>query len=273
MHTNEVSNTIADNYGNTTPQIDRAANLALAKITFLGLGKLTSLDNESLSPFGSDPDQEQEEEEENTCSSIDSTNCPSDEGAHEMIHGGTMKDAKGCNDSPLHDQSNSVQTSNESGFECEAIEQVSRLLGEMADILDESVCSSTSTSKNACDSDSDSDKPISPLASTASNAPEQPKLPINLSLLRQMANINTNLRDITANAAGDGQSTLVEGNILVETIEILLAERTEMFQEVLSLLEAAREETRALRDLPRYNADGAACGVVGGHSPGSKIGC
>ena len=233
MLTNEVSSTIADNNGNsTTPQIDKAANLALAKSTFLGLDKSTSLEGASLSlsPLG------YQEEEEN--SSTESTDCPSDEGTHEMT-------------SPLHDRSNSTQALKESDTECEAIEQVSRILGEMANILDESVCSSTSTSKDASDS-------------TASNAPEQPKLPIKLSLLRQIANINSSaaLRDI--DAAGDGQSALVEGNILIETIEMLFAERTEMIQEVLSLLEAAREETRALRDLPRYNANDATstCGTV-----------
>ena len=233
MLTNEVSSTIADNNGNsTTPQIDKAANLALAKSTFLGLDKSISLEDASLSlsPLG------YQEEEEN--SSTESTDCPSDEGTHEMT-------------SPLHDRSNSTQALKESDTECEAIEQVSRILGEMANILDESVCSSTSTSKDASDS-------------TASNAPEQPKLPIKLSLLRQIANINSSaaLRDI--DAAGDGQSALVEGNILIETIEMLFAERTEMIQEVLSLLEAAREETRALRDLPRYNANDATstCGTV-----------
>ena len=231
MLTNEVSSTITDNNGNsTTPQIDKVANLALAKSTFLGLDKSTSLEGASLSlsPLG------YQEEEEN--SSTESTDCPSDEGTHEMT-------------SPLHDRSNSTQALKESDTECEAIEQVSRILGEMANILDESVCSSTSTSKDASDS-------------TASNAPEQPKLPIKLSLLRQIANINSSaaLRDI--DAAGDGQSALVEGNILIETIEMLFAERTEMIQEVLSLLEAAREETRALRDLPRYYANGPTCSAV-----------
>ena len=274
MHTNKVSNTIADNNGNTTPRNDKAANLALAKTTFLGLGKLTSLEDESLSPLGSEVDQE---EVENI--SIDSTNCPSDEGAHEMIHVGATQNVGGqknndtdqcitnsivpCPTAPLNEQNNSTQ----SETECEAIEQVSRLLGEMADILDESICSSTSTTTDASN---DNDNPISPWVSAA-NAPEQPKMPINLPLLRQIANINTNLRDI--DVAEDGQSALVEGNILIETIEILLAERTEMIQEVLSLLEAAREETRALRDLPRHNANGATCGAGGGHSPGSKIGC
>ena len=272
MHTNKVSTTIADNNGNTTPRNDKAANLALAKTTFLGLGKLTSLEDESLSPLGSEVDQEEVEN-----SSIDSTNCPSDEGAHEMIHVGATQNVGGqknndtdqcitnsivpCPTATLNEQNNSTQ----SETECEAIEQVSRLLGEMADILDESVCSSTSTTNDASN-----DNPISPLVSAA-NAPEQPKMPINLPLLRQMANINTNLRDI--DVAEDGQSALVEGNILIETIEILFAERTEMIQEVLSLLEAAREETRALQDLPRHNANGATCGAGGGHSPGSKIGC
>ena len=81
--------------------------------------------------------------------------------------------------------------------------------------------------------------------------------------MRQIANINGSaaLRDIDA-AGDDGQSALVEGNILIETIEILFAERTEMIQEVLSLLEAAREETRALRDLPRYYANGPTCSAV-----------
>ena len=234
MLTNEVSSTIADNNGNsTTPQIDKAANLALAKSTFLGLDKSISLEDASLSlsPLG------YQEEEEN--SSTESTDCPSDEGTHEMT-------------SPLHDRSDSTQALKESGSECEAIEQVSRLLGEMTDLLDESICSSSSTTKDASDS-------------TASKAPEQPKLPIKLSLLRQIANINSSaaLRDIDA-AGDDGQSALVEGNILIETIEILFAERTEMIQEVLSLLEAAREETRALRDLPRYNANDATstCGTV-----------
>ena len=169
-----------------------------------------------------------------------------------------MQGGNSRNESRSHNQSNSsIQTFKEIDSEYEAIEQVSRLLGEMADILDESVCSSTSTSKDA----SDRDKPISPLASTATNAPEQPKLPIKLSLLRQMASINANLRNLSANAAGDGQSTLVEGTILIETIEILLAERIELIREVLSLLEAAREETRALRDLPMHHANDAACGV------------
>lgn len=256
MHTNEISSTIVDNNGNTTRHFDKAANLALAKSTFLGLGQLTSLEDESLSPLGSEPDQE--EDPKTTCSSLDSTDCPFDEGAHEMIGGGTMQGGNRRNESRFHNQSNSsIQTFKEIDSEYEAIEQVSRLLGEMADILDESVCSSTSTSKDA----SDRDKPISPLASTASNAPEQPKLPIKLSLLRQMASINANLRNLSANAAGDGQSTLVEGTILIETIEILLAERIELIREVLSLLEAAREETRALRDLPMHHANDAACGV------------
>ena len=239
MLTNEVSSTITDNNGNsTTPQIDKVANLALAKSTFLGLDKSTSLEGASLSlsPLG------YQEEEEN--SSTESTDCPSDEGTHEMTRGGSPQDFNRCNGSPLHDRGNSTKALKESDTECEAIEQVSRILGEMANILDESVCSSTSTSKDASDS-------------TASNAPEQPKLPIKLSLLRQIANINSSaaLRDI--DAAGDGQSALVEGNILIETIEMLFAERTEMIQEVLSLLEAAREETKALRDLPRYNANDA----------------
>ena len=241
MLTNKVSITIADNNGNnTTPQIDKAANLALAKSTFLGLDKSISLEDASLSLSPLGPYQEE------------STDCPSDERTHEMTRGGSPQDFNRCNRSPLHDRSNSTQALKESGSECEAIEQVSRLLGEMTDLLDESICSSSSTTKDASDS-------------TASNAPEQPKLPIKLSLLRQIANINSGaaLRDI--DAPGDGQSALVEGNILIETIEMLFAERTEMIQEVLSLLEAAREETRALRDLPRHNANGATstCGTVG----------
>ena len=262
MHTNKVSN--------TTPQNGKAANLALAKTSFLGPGKLTPLEDVSLSPLGSEIDQEEVENR-----SIDSTNCPSDEGAHEMIHVGATQNVSGqknidtdqcttysivpCPKASLNEHNNSTQ----SDTECEAIEQVSRLLGEMADILDESVCSSTSTTD-----DVSNDNPISPLVS-AVNAPEQPKMPINFPLLKQMANINTNLRDI--DVAEDGQSALVEGNIIIETIEILFAERTEMIQEVLSLLEAAREETKALRDLPRHNANGATCGTGGGHSPGSKL--
>lgn len=274
MHTNKVSSTTADNNGNTTPQNDKATNLALEKSPFLGLGKLTSLEDKFLSPLGSEPDQEEVKN-----SSIDSTNCPSDEGAHEMIHVGATQNVSGqknndtdqsttnsivpCPTAPLNEHDNSTQ----SDTECEAIEQVSRLLGEMADILDESICSSTSTT-----TDASNDNPISPLVSAA-NAPEQPKMPINLPLLKEMANINTNLRDI--DVAEDGQSALVEGNILIETIEMLFAERTEMIQEVLSLLEATREETRALRDLPRHNANGATCtcGEGFGQSPGSKIGC
>ena len=72
------------------------------------------------------------------------------------------------------------------------------------------------------------------------------------SLLRQMACINSDLLDGSVQATGDDDAAFVGGNILIETIERLLAERTEMIREVLALLEATREETSALRDLPRY---------------------
>ena len=142
----------------------------------------------------------------------------------------------------------SVQTDpKDSGGECDdTIEQeVSKLLGEMAMILDESICSEPS---------SDSPLSISPAPSPSStgSAPNYPKVPVKPSLLRQMACINSDLRDGSTQATGDDDVALVGGNILIETIEHLLAERTEMIREVLALLEATREETSALRDIPRY---------------------
>ena len=270
---------IADN----TSQVNKTTNLALEKSILLKRDTLITSKDESLSPLGTEPDPEDYE------NSTDSRDCPSDEGGHEMLHGeheesvekvGTMQDVNCCNESPLHGhgQNDSIQNVKQSDSECETIEQVSRLLGEMADILDESVCSSTSTwcNDNHQESSDGSDNPdnsIPPLAPATSNAAEQPKIPINLTLLRQMAIINTNLRDVAGDATGDGQGTLVEGNMLTETIEILLAERIEIFQEVLSLLEAAREETRELRDLSERNGNcGVRRGAGGGNSPSSTVG-
>jgi len=133
----------------------------------------------------------------------------------------------------------------ESEVEYDAIEQVSKLLGEMAMILDESICSSSAqttpiqTPPRHCRRQGSSiDSPLS-TSPAPSSSPNYPKIPVKLSLLRQMACINSDLRD---GSIGDDAAALVGGNILIETIERLLAERTEMIQEVLALLEATREE-------------------------------
>ena len=147
----------------------------------------------------------------------------------------------------------SVQTGpKDSGGEYDdTIEQeVSKLLGEMAMILDESICSSTQTPPdNRRRQEPNSDLPLS---TSPAPSPNYPKVPVKPSLLRQMACINSDLRDGSTQATGDDDVTLVGGNILIETIERLFAERTEMIREVLALLEATREETSALRDIPRY---------------------
>lgn len=154
----------------------------------------------------------------------------------------------------------SVQTDpKDSGGECDdTIEQeVSKLLGEMAMILDESICSPDQTPPEyRRRQEPSSDSPLStspaPSPSSTGSAPNYPKVPVKPSLLRQMACINSDLRDGSTQATGDDDVALVGGNILIETIERLLAERTEMIREVLALLEATREETSALRDIPRY---------------------
>ena len=154
----------------------------------------------------------------------------------------------------------SVQTDpKDSGGECnDTIEQeVSKLLGEMAMILDESICSPAQTPPEyRRRQEPSSDSPLStspaPSPSSTGSAPNYPKVPVKPSLLRQMACINSDLRDGSTQATGDDDVALVGGNILIETIERLLAERTEMIREVLALLEATREETSALRDIPRY---------------------
>lgn len=154
----------------------------------------------------------------------------------------------------------SVQTDpKDSGGECDdTIEQeVSKLLGEMAMILDESICSPDQTPPEyRRRQEPSSDSPLStspaPSPSSTGSAPNYPKVPVKPSLLRQMACINSDLRDGSTQATGDDDVALVGGNILIETIERLLAERTEMIREVLALLEATREETSALRNIPRY---------------------
>ena len=217
MQSNEARNkaTVAEDDASGN---NETINLA-KKAKFLELSSTASNEESSLQSLGSQ---------------LSTDVCPFDE---------EVKETRPVND---------IQTDpKDSCGECDhAIEQVSQLLGEMAMILDESIGSPAQTpSENRRRQEPSSD---SPLSTSPALSPNYPKVPVKPSLLRQMACINSNLRDGSIQATGDDDEALVGGNILIETIERLLAERTEMIREVLALLEATREETSALRDLPRY---------------------
>jgi len=224
---------------NTAHQIDKLTNLA----------KNLELDK-SFSSKGSRTNEEEGAEK----SSTDSADCTFDEETNEKI-------VENC-------RTNSIQVPRESdakcAAECDAIEHISKLLGEMTVILDESICSSNDNDaqnltppkhRGYRDGESNNDARAIPLTSVATtNDLNRPKVPVNLSLLRQMANINSDIRDVSVDGIddGEGQCALVGGDILIET----LAERSAMVREVVLLLDAAREETSALRDLPRYSNAG-----------------
>ena len=229
MQSNEVRNSA------TVGKDDASGNketINLAKTAkFLELSSTASNEESSLPSLGSQ------------LSTTDA--CPFDE---------EVKETRPVNDetTPNDKAGPSVQTDpKDSGGECdETIEQVSKLLGEMAMILDESICSPAQTPpENRRRQEPSSD---SPLSTSLAPSPNYPKVPVKPSLLRQMACVNSDLRDGSVQVTGDDDAALVGGNILIETIERLLSERTEMVREVLALLEATREETSALRDLPRY---------------------
>lgn len=227
--------------GNTAHQIDKLTNLA----------KNLELDKSSSSK-GSKTNEEEGAEKR------DSTDCTLDEETNEKI----------VENRPT----NSIQLPRESdaqcAAECDAIEHISKLLGEMTVILDESICSSNDNDaqnltppkhRGYRDGESNNDARAIPLTSVATSYDlKRSRVPVNLSLLRQMANINSDIRDVSIDGIddGEGQCALVGGDILIKTIEKLLAERSVMVREVVLLLEAAREETSALRDLPRYSNAG-----------------
>ena len=228
MQSNEVRNsaTVGKDYASGNNETINLAKTA----KFLELSSTASNEESSLPSLGSQ---------------LSTDACPFDEEG---------KETRPVNDENTPDDKAgpSVQTeSMDSGGECdETIEEVSKLLGEMAMILDESICSPAQTPpENRRRQEPSSD---SPLSTSLAPSPNYPKVPVKPSLLRQMACVNSDLRDGSVQVTGDDDAALVGGNILIETIERLLSERTEMVREVLALLEATREETSALRDLPRY---------------------